>query len=248
VLAIHGVFKNKKVLGLIPARGASKRLARKNLRLINGKPLIYWSIAEAQESKYIDSVVVSTEDIEIKQHSCNQGVDCVIDRPSSLAQDESRSVDVVVHAVDVLANLGKKYDYVMLLQPTSPLRTSKHIDSALELMWAKNATVVVSVCETEHPIGWMGYLSKDLMMDEFLDNLTADQSNDDGRASYQINGAIYLIETSTLIKQKTLFPTTGAFAYIMKRSDSIDIDTELDLHFAECLMTRYAQDFIDDSN
>ena len=242
------MFKNKTVLGLIPARGASKRLARKNLRLINGKPLIYWSIAEAQESKYIDSVVVSTEDIEIKQHSCNQGVDCVIDRPSSLAQDESRSVDVVVHAVDVLANLGKKYDYVMLLQPTSPLRTSKHIDNALELMWAKKATAVVSVCETEHPIGWMGYLARDQLMDEFLDNRTADQSNDDGRVSYLINGAIYLLETSTLIQKKTPFPTPGAFAYIMKRDESIDVDTELDLYIAECLMTRYAQDFIDDSN
>ena len=237
------MFKNKKVLGLIPARGASKRLPRKNLRLINGKPLIYWSIAEAQESKYIDSVVVSTEDIEIKQHSCNQGVDCVIDRPSSLAQDESRSVDVVVHAVDVLANLGKKYDYVMLLQPTSPLRTSKHIDSALELMWAKNATVVVSVCETEHPIGWMGYLSKDLMMDEFLDNLTTDLSNDDDRASYQLNGAIYLVKTSTLVTEQTLFPTPGAYAHIMERGDSIDIDTELDLDYASYLMTRRARKF-----
>ena len=243
MLAIHGVFKNKKVLGLIPARGASKRLPRKNLRLINGKPLIYWSIAEAQESKYIDSVVVSTEDIEIKQHSCNQGVDCVIDRPSSLAQDESRSVDVVVHAVDVLANLGKKYDYVMLLQPTSPLRTSKHIDSALELMWAKNATVVVSVCETEHPIGWMGYLSKDLMMDEFLDNLATDLTNDDDRASYQLNGAIYLVKTSTLVTEKCFFPTPGAYAHIMERSDSIDIDTELDLDYASYLMTRRARKF-----
>ena len=248
MLAIHGVFKNKKVLGLILARGASKRLPRKNLRQLNGKPLIDWSIAEAQESAYIDSVVVSTEDIEIKQHSYRQGVDCVIDRPSSLAQDESRSVDVVVHAVDVLANLGKKYDYVMLLQPTSPLRTSKHIDNALELMWAKKATAVVSVCETEHPIGWMGYLAKDQLMDEFLDNLTTDLSNDDDRVSYQINGAIYLAKTSTLITEKTFFPTPGAFAYIMKRSDSIDIDTELDLYIAECLMTRYAQDFIDDSN
>ena len=234
------MFKDKKVLGLIPARGASKRLPRKNLRQINGKPLIYWSIVEAQESEYIDSVVVSTEDIEIKQYSYKQGVDCVIDRPPSLAQNESRSIDVVLHAVDVLAKQGKKYEYVMLLQPTSPLRTSKHIDNALELMWAKNATVVVSVCETEHPASWMGYLSKDQMMDEFLDNFTIDQSKADHRVSYQINGAIYLLETSTLIKEKTPFPTPGAFAYIMKRDDSIDVDTELDLSFAEYLMTRRA--------
>ena len=113
MLAIHGVFKNKKVLGLIPARGASKRLPRKNLRQINGKPLIYWSIVEAQESEYVDSVVVSTEDVEIKQYSCNQGIDCVIDRPPGLAQDESRSIDVVLHAVDVLAKQGKTYEYVM---------------------------------------------------------------------------------------------------------------------------------------
>ncbi len=237
------MFKDKKVLGLIPARGASKRLPRKNLRLIDGKPLIYWSIVQAQQSEYVDLVVVSTEDIEIKQYSYEQGIDCVIDRPPILAQDESSSVDVVLHAVDVLAQQGRKYEYVMLLQPTSPRRTSIHIDNALELMWAKKATVIVSVCETEHPTSWMGHLSKDFMMDDFLDKFTVDQSNDDGGVSYQINGAIYLIETSTLIKQKTLFPTPGAFAYIMKRSDSIDIDTELDLQFAEYLMTRHSKTF-----
>ena len=241
MLVIHGVFKNKKVLGLIPARGASKRLPRKNLRQINGKPLIYWSIAGAQESKYIDSVVVSTEDIEVKQYSYRQGVDCVVDRPPSLAQDESRSIDVVLHAVDVLAKQGKEYEYVMLLQPTSPLRTSKHIDDALKLMSAKKATVVVSVCETEHPVSWMGYLSKDLMMDEFLDSLKTDLANDSDRESYQINGAIYLLKISALIKQKIPFPTPGAFAYIMKRADSVDIDTQLDFDFAEYLMTRPAQ-------
>ena len=128
----------------------------------------------------------------------------------------------------------------MLLQPTSPLRTSKHIDNALELMWAKKATAVVSVCETEHPIGWMGYLARDQLMDEFLDNSTIGQSNAGHRVSYLINGAIYLSETSTLIKEKTHFPTLGAFAYIMKRDESIDVDTELDLYFAECLMTRRA--------
>ena len=241
MLAIRGVFKNKKVLGLIPARGASKRLPRKNLRQINGKPLIYWSIVEAQESEYVDSVVVSTEDIEIKQYSYNQGIDCVIDRPPSLAQDESRSIDVILHAVDVLAKQGKKYEYVMLLQPTSPLRTSKHIDDALKLMSAKKATVVVSVCETEHPASWMGYLSKDLMMDEFLDSLKTDLANGSDRESYQINGAIYLLKISALIKQKIPFPTPGAFAYIMKRADSVDIDTQLDFDFAEYLMTRPAQ-------
>ena len=238
---IHDVFKNKKVLGLIPARGASKRLPKKNLRQINGKPLIYWSIVEAQESEYVDSVVVSTEDIEIKQYSYNQGIDCVIDRPPSLAQDESRSIDVILHAVDVLAKQGKKYEYVMLLQPTSPLRTSKHIDDALKLMSAKKATVVVSVCETEHPASWMGYLSKDLMMDEFLDSLKTDLANGSDRESYQINGAIYLLKISALIKQKIPFPTPGAFAYIMKRADSVDIDTQLDFDFAEYLMTRPAQ-------
>ena len=168
----------------------------------------------------------------------------MIDRPPSLAQDESRSIDVVLHAVDVLAQQGKKYEYVMLLQPTSPLRTSKHIDDALKLMWAKKATVVVSVCETEHPASWMGYLSKDLMMDEFLDNLTTDLSNDDDRVSYQINGAIYLVKTSTLITEKTFFPTPGAYAHFMERSDSIDIDTELDLDYASYLIARRASKFI----
>ena len=145
------MIKGKTVLAVIPARGGSKRLPRKNCLLLQGKPLIVYSIEAAKESVYIDEVVVSTDDEEIASLARQAGASVPFLRPAELSTDEASSVDVVAHALNYYqVNEKKLFDYVVLLQPTSPLRTAAHINQALELLKEKKADAIVSVCEAEH--------------------------------------------------------------------------------------------------
>jgi CMP-N,N'-diacetyllegionaminic acid synthase len=126
------MYKEKSFLAIIPARGGSKRLPNKNILNLAGKPLIEWSIDAALKSKYIDKVVVSSDDeniLKIAKDKCD-----IIKRPKELATDTASSIDVIKHVLD---NLEKKYDYIVLLQPTSPLRNEKHIDEAIEFLYKK---------------------------------------------------------------------------------------------------------------
>ena len=139
------MYTNKKFLAIIPARGGSKRLPRKNVLDLCGKPLIAYTIEAALKSKYIDKVIVSSDDEEILNISSNFGAD-IIKRPIDLANDTATTIDAIKHTIDNFEN----YDYIVLLQPTSPLRNEKHIDEAIELLEKKKADAVVSVCEMEH--------------------------------------------------------------------------------------------------
>jgi len=157
------MYKNKTFLAIIPARGGSKRLPRKNILDLHGKPLISHSIEAGLNSKYIDKVVVSSDDDEILVISEKFGVN-IIKRPDELATDVSTTFDAIKHTI----NNVEKYDYIVLLQPTSPLRDSKHIDEAIELLKNKNADAVVSVCEMEHSPLWSNTLDDSLSMKNFL--------------------------------------------------------------------------------
>jgi CMP-N-acetylneuraminic acid synthetase len=230
------MFKGKRVLGLIPARGGSKRLPGKNILPFNGKPLIAWTISAGNKSIYIDYLAVSTEDQEIQEIALDFGVDCVISRPAELASDQATSADVTFNALQYLEEKGGTFDYLVLLQPTSPLRRAQHIDEAFHVMSEKKAQAVVSVCRTEHPLEWMNKLPSSLSMDEFLISGYLDRNNcTEYDFSYQINGAVYLITVTTFKESKTFFPEIGSYAYVMDRRDSVDIDTELDFFLAECL-------------
>ena len=154
---------NKTFLAIIPARGGSKRLPRKNLLDLCGKPLIAWSIESALKSKYISKVIVSSDDEEILQISLNFGA-TVIKRPDELASDTATTFDAIEHTIKSL----EKYDYVVLLQPTSPLRDEKHIDKAIELLEEKDADAIISVCEVEHSPLWCNTLDENLNMSNFL--------------------------------------------------------------------------------
>jgi len=226
---IHG----KKVLGLVPARGGSKRLPRKNILPFNGTPLIAWTIKAGLGSRFLDKVVVSSEDKEIQSVAAEHSAD-VIDRPSKLASDSTGSVEVALHSLDYCANQGEEFDYLVLMQPTSPLRKSRHIDDALTLIKEKDARAVVGVCETEHPINWMGKIDQTLSMERFIKGRLLDgQKIDNGSLDCQINGAIYVIEVSELRDGKTFFPRRGTYAYVMRRDESIDIDTKFEFLLAE---------------
>lgn len=220
-------MKNK-FLAIIPARGGSKRLPRKNILDLCGKPLIAYTVEVALKSKYIDKVVVTSDDEEILQISKEFGAEA-IKRPDYLASDSATTFDAIKHTIDSL----EKYEYIVLLQATSPLRNSKHIDEAIELLEEKKADAVVSVCEMEHSPLWSNTLDDTLSMNDFLKDEVLNKRSQDLEKHYRLNGAIYICKTELLLKEKSFFLKENIFAYIMDRKSSIDIDEEIDFKKAE---------------
>ena len=230
------MFNGETVLAIIPARGGSKRLPGKNTRLLGGYPLIRWSIEAGEKSKIIDEVVVSTDSQEIHDVSIECGAKKVVKRPSALATDGAESVDVAIHALKAIQKPGLKFGYVTLLQPTSPLRTARHIDLGFDLFAKVGATAVIGVCKTEKPIDWMGRPGSDLNMMEMSKKINGPEEKSSRRLNCQINGAIYIISVSALLKERTFFPDCGSYALLMDRRSSVDIDNEDEFQIASMFM------------
>ena len=222
---------NKTFLAIIPARGGSKRLPRKNLLDLCGKPLIAWSIEAALKSKYISKVIVSSDDEEILNIAKEYKAD-FIKRPDELASDTATTFDALKHTLENV----EKYDYVVLLQPTSPLRTEKHIDEAIELLKEKNADAIISVCEVEHSPLWSNTLDENLDMSNFLRDEVLNKRSQDLPKYYRLNGAIYICKTDKLLENKGFFLKENIYAYKMNKKHSVDIDEEIDFIIAEKLM------------
>jgi len=225
-------MSDKTFLAIIPARGGSKRLPNKNILDLAGKPLIAWSIEAGLGSKYIDKVVVTSDSEEILDISKNFGAE-IIKRPDELANDTATTFDAIAHAIE---SIDEKYDYIVLLQPTSPLRNAKHIDEAIELLEVKNADSVVSVCQMEHSPLWANTLDESLSMKNFLREEILNKRSQDLETYYRLNGAIYICKTDKLLKEKSFFLKDNIFAYVMDRESSIDIDEEIDFKLAEVLI------------
>lgn len=219
------MIDNITILAIIPARGGSKRFPRKNVMPLAGKPLICWTTEAAQKAKYLDRIIVSTDDQEIAAVSRDFGTE-VLMRPLELASDTASTIDVVLHVIE---SLDKKYDFVMLLQPTSPLRNEKHIDEACELLIKKNAEAIISITEMDHSPLWANTLPKDGNMNHFLKPEIIGKRSQDLPTYYRLNGAIYLCNTNRLIDEKKLFLKDKIYSYIMDKSVSIDIDCIDDL-------------------
>ncbi|WP_187647906.1 acylneuraminate cytidylyltransferase family protein [Nitrosophilus labii] len=226
------MYKNKTFLAIIPARGGSKRLPNKNILNLAGKPLIVWSIEAAKKSKYIDTTVVSSDSNKILEIARNYDV-VTIKRPDYLASDTAKSIDVIKHAIE---NVNEKYDYLVLLQPTSPLRNEKHIDEAIELLEQKKADAIISVCEAEHSPLWSNTLPDDLSMNNFLKDEIKNKRSQDLPKFYKINGAIYIYKVERLLKENSFFIKNNIYAYIMDRKNSVDIDDEVDFKLAEVIL------------
>jgi CMP-N,N'-diacetyllegionaminic acid synthase len=227
------LINGKKVLAIIPARGGSKRLPRKNILDLGGKPLIWWTINAAKKSKYIDRVIVSTEDSEIGEVSKSLGAEVPFFRPRKLAQDSTTTLEVVVHLIQELYKKSEYYDYVVILQPTSPFRTESHIDMAFnQLMESSVANAVVSVCPVDHHPLWSNTLPKNKSMSFFLSKNIDNIRSQDLPDYYRLNGAIYISKVNTLCTEKTFFPKDTCYAFIMPQKDSIDIDTKEDFNLA----------------
>lgn len=226
-------MKKPKVLGLIPARGGSKGLTRKNMKMICGKPLIAWTIEAGLNSKYISDVVVSTDDDEIAITAKAHGALVPFTRPSCLANDDSLRNEVVDHALRQLDG----YDYVILLQPTSPLRKSQHIDDAFSLIVKEKLESCVSVVEQHPSPFWMYSLSEGNKLLPMLE-FTKNQPRQKLKKYYSLNGAIFISSIRNFFGGYFGDPFVNELtcAYIMDAVCSIDIDTEMDFNQAESIL------------
>jgi CMP-N-acetylneuraminic acid synthetase len=222
------MISGKRLLAIIPARSGSKRLPRKNILDLAGKPLIAWTIEAALESKYIDRIVVSTDSKEISSISRKYGADVPFMRPDELATDETTSIDVVLHQLDQLEECNDSYSYVILLQPTSPLRTAENIDESVELLKSRNSDAVISVCKVEHSPLWCNTIPADGSLLNFLDDSILNKRSQDLNQYYRLNGAIYLCNIKLLKKEKNFFLKSNSIAYKMNEEQSIDIDSKND--------------------
>ena len=241
------MYKGKTILGVIPARGGSKGLSRKNIKILFGKPLIAWTIEQALASKYLDRLIVSTEDEEIAEVSKKYGAEVPFIRPKELAEDNAKGIDVVLHAIDWLKknDRRKQYDLIILIQPTSPLRKSDDIDKAIELLFLKKAKAIVSVCEIDHHPLWANTLPEDGCMKDFIRREVMKKNRQELVKFYRLNGAIYLAYRD-YIKEQESFLGEKTFAYIMPREGSIDIDDEIDFELAQILMKNDITNFVKD--
>jgi CMP-N-acetylneuraminic acid synthetase len=230
------MYEDKSIIGLIPARGGSKRLPRKNIRPLLGKPLIVWTIEQALASEYLDRVIVSTDSEEIAEMSKKYGAEVPFMRPKELATDETKSVDVVLHALKYFEEIENySPDIVVLLQPTSPLRTKEDIDKAIEIFYRNRCKSLISVYEAPNHYLWLFEVKGEFLKP--LDCIYSKLNNNVLPYLYVPNGAIYIADVETIKKYKTFYIEKLSY-YIMPYERSIDIDTELDLIVAETILGR----------
>jgi len=222
------MIDNKSVLAIIPARGGSKGVLRKNIRDVAGKPLIAWTIEEAKKSRFIDRLILSSEDDEIIRVAQEWGCEVPFVRPAELAQDDTPGIDPVLHAIDVLT---KRYDYVVLLQPTSPLRTVDDIDECIQKCVDADASACVSVTEPDKNPYWMYTLSGTDHLLPLLPHSETIARRQDLPKIYALNGAVYVANIDILSNTKS-FLTADTVAYLMDKERSCDIDSEFDLKIA----------------
>ncbi|HAS6349080.1 TPA: acylneuraminate cytidylyltransferase family protein [Vibrio vulnificus] len=228
------MIDGRKVLAVIPARGGSKRLPRKNTLLLADKPLIAWSIEAASMSRYIDQVLVSTDDEEIASISRRFGGEVPELRPAHLSSDTATTESVLLY---ILEAYGKGAEILVLLQPTSPLRTSTHVDEALDFFVNNDAESVVSVTPCEHSPLWANTLPDDFSMGNFIRS-DALQRSQDLEQQYRLNGAIYIFDINKLKENGGIRYTSKSFAYVMDNTSSVDIDSKLDFELATLLISK----------
>lgn len=224
------------MLAVIPARGGSKGVPKKNIKNLEEKPLIAYTIEAANESGIFERVVVSTDSQEIADVALKYGAEVPFIRPVEISGDLVSSDDVVIHALKYFEDKDERYESVCKLQPTSPLRNAKHIREAYDLFKENDYNYVVSVCECEHSPLWAGILGENGCMDTFLDDKYKRACRQQMNTYYRLNGAIYMGKTSRYLNDKN-FLGNGCYAYIMKQEDSVDIDSILDFKIAEIIMS-----------
>ena len=220
------------VLAIIPARGGSKGVPRKNIRDVAGRPLLGWTVAAAKASRYIDRLILSSDDDDIIAAARGEQCEVPFKRPGELARDETPGIDPVLHALEQLPG----HDIVVLLQPTSPLRTAADIDGCLERMLATQAPACVSVrTADDHPY-WIYSIDASGRMKAFAaPEEGAANRRQDLPAAWVLNGAVYAARTAWLAGTRS-FLTGETVGFVMPAQRSLDIDTELDLENASRIL------------
>lgn len=233
------MYKGKRFLAIIPARSGSKGLIDKNIKILNNKHMIGYTIEAAKNSNLFDNIIVSTDSVEYAEISKKYGANVPFLRDGKLANDTASSADVIVDVIEKLKLQGEEYDYFVLLQPTSPLRNSGDIIKAIELLINTESDSVIGVSEAEHSLTLYNELPESLSMNNFIDNKDSNSRRQDYRKVYRINGAIYICEIELYLKNKNFYGEKSK-AYIMDNINSIDIDNELDFKFAEFILKNKA--------
>lgn len=228
------MYESKSVLALIPARGGSKGIPGKNIKEFNGRPLISYTIAAARASRYVDSVVVTTDSAEIAGIAERYGAEVPFLRPSELAQDTSRTIDAVVHARDAMEALGRPHDVVVLLQPTSPLRRAEEVDSALKTFFSHGGLGLASVSEvSENPV-LTRRIDQSGVMHPILP-ISSTVRRQDMPRFWHVDGAIYINRAEDLTLETSL--NDNPIAYVMPKLRASDIDSIEDFFRAEEIMS-----------
>lgn len=226
------MYNSKSILALITARGGSKGIPRKNIKLLGGMPLINWTINAAKRSKHIDRLIISSDDMEIIDVARRAGCEVPFVRPTELAQDTTSSMDVILHAID---SIEGTYDYLLLLQPTSPFRTSDHIDQIIESCIGSGSNVMVSVSKLKkHPL--FMYELVDGFLKPVLESIPQQRRQDMPNA-YEHNGALYISRTDYLRRFKS-YNTSDVRGFQMADYTDVDIDEPADWEYAEYLIQK----------
>ncbi|OIJ22378.1 acylneuraminate cytidylyltransferase [Anaerobacillus alkalidiazotrophicus] len=220
------------VLAIIPARGGSKGVPRKNIKNLAGKPLIGWTIDEAKKSKFIDKIVLSSDDQEIISIAEQLGCYVPFIRPKELSSDDTPGIEPVLHAIEKLP----EYDVVVLLQPTSPLRLAADIDQCIIEYIGNDCNACVSVTEVDKTPYWMYKVNQKGSLEPLLENRSV-LRRQDAPKFYSLNGAIY-VSSKENIKAERTFLTDKTRAYIMPKERSFDIDTQEDFLLCEMILKK----------
>ena len=232
------MYQGKRILAIIPARSGSKGVPDKNIKPLCGKPLMAYAIEAALKSGIVDNVFVSTDSRQYADIAREFGAEVPFLRPDTLASDQSLACEYIVHTINSYYQMGDAFDYFVVLQPTSPMRTSKHIFESVQILTESNAVSVVSVCPASHPAACYGYISKDGNLEGFsvgrgINRQAADKL-------YHLNGAIYLCNCKHYLEHQSFYGLNSK-AYIMDKVSSIDIDTQFDFDLAEWIMRYVAR-------
>lgn len=224
----------KRILAIIPARGGSKGIPGKNIKMLAGKPLLAWTIEAAKKSKYIDRLILSSDDEKIISVAREYGCEVPFVRPAHLAQDDTPGVDPIVHALEAL---DEKFDYVVLLQPTSPLRQTEDIDACIEKCLKEQAVSCVTVSEVKENPNWMFTLDNGRLLRPLISDGDKYKRRQDCPTYYVLNGAVYVMQCEWVKREKkTIFE--GTIASIMPKKRAIDIDEILDFLICELVISK----------